>query len=462
MDVVTDAAAAVLGSMLIDESVVPTILSMLDPQDFTSALHRTLFEAIRALYRAGEPVDAITATDRAGWSQDAERRAFVAELLDLTPTSANATEYARILHEQAVLASLRTQAELVRIAPTLDECRAPVTAMTDALAAGQRIEARSLGEMLIAFGDAQLEEEREYIALGFEELDANTYLERGDMLILGAAPSDGKTALALQMAYTMSARYNVGFFSLETRWRKLVDRLVASGMGISFDAIKKHRMTQGEWDTFAAESAKVANRRLTVLQAAGITADQIAATSRARGFEVIFIDYGQLITPQSAKNASRAEQMADVSRTLHTFAQTTGTLVVLLLQLIRRERGSKRERDMFDLAESSQFERDADLVLLLYRPEKWTRLDENDPDSEELDPERTRILRIAKQKEGMRVRLPMAFDGDTQRFSVLAPDGRAVMRKLVAAGREAKDRNHHEAMRQQGLVEIEETGEEPF
>ena len=128
----------------------------------------------------------------------------------------------------------------------------------------------------------------------------------------------------------------------------------------------------------------------------------------------------QLITPVNTRNLSRAEQMAEVSRTLHTFAQTSNTLVVELAQLTRQDRKDKRERDMFDLGESSQFEKDADLILLLYRPPKDAHFVEGDKHSEALDPDKTRILRVAKNKEGMRVRLPLAFDGAHQSFYVLS------------------------------------------
>ena len=112
---------AVLGSMLIDASVIPGILAQLDGQDFTGPARQTLFGAIRELFRAGQPVDAITAADRAGWSQDAEHRAFVAELLATTPTSANAGEYARIVKDQSTLRRLRLAAADVISAGTVDD-----------------------------------------------------------------------------------------------------------------------------------------------------------------------------------------------------------------------------------------------------------------------------------------------------------------------------------------------------
>lgn len=455
----TVAEGTVLGAMLIDASVVPPVLALLQPEDFDSDLHRTLFEAIRALYRAGEPIDAITAVNRAGWSQDAEKRSFVAELLEVTPTSANAIEHAQIVRDQATLRRIHAEADAIRLTPKLDECRERIATMTEALGAGQTVEAWSIEQILSDFGERQISSDaREYIGIGIREIDANTYLERGDVMIIGGAPSDGKTALALCCAYHMAQRYSVGFYSLETRREKLADRLVASSFGISFDAIKKGRMSEADWTTFAEQSVEASRRRLTVLHAAGMNVDQITTSARARGFEVIFIDYGQLITPASTRNMSRAEQMAEISKSLHTFAQSTHTLVVILLQLTRQERDSKRERDMFDLGETSQWEKDADLILLLYRPPKGTRYIEGDKDSELLDPDKTRILRIAKQKEGRRVRLPMAFDGDLQRFTVLAQSPFYAIRSTV---RDVKSSRQPNAT-QLTFKDVSETGDEPF
>lgn len=427
-----EAEQAVIGSMLTDADTVPFVLSTVDPKDFAIDTDRRIFEAVRALFRAGEPVDAITVADKLGWAQDKEMRTYMAELMEVTPTSANCREYVDIMHEQAMLRAIRANAMQITTAATLDDCRVPFAAMTEAFSAGQQIEAWTMSEMLVDFGDRQASTKpREYITIGIDPIDRNTFLERGDMMMLGGAPSDGKTALALTIAYHMSKTLNVGFYSLETGREKLEDRLISSGFQISFDAIKKGEMTEDDWNTFAAHTNEASTRRLTVLRASGMTADQIAGSSRARGFDAIFIDYGQLIKPVSTKNTTRAEQMAEVSRTLHTFAQSSKTLVVLLLQLTRQERGSRRERDMFDLGESSQFEKDADLVLLLYRPPAGTHFIENDKSSELLDPDKTRILRIAKQKEGRRTRLPLAFDGDHQSFYVLGQNPHDAIRSAV-------------------------------
>lgn len=435
-----DAECAVLGSMLIDESTVPSVLSALSGADFASENNRRIFESVRALFREGAPVDAVTVAGKVGWAADKEKRAYMAELMSSTPTSANCAEYVKLLREQATLRTVGGCAMQLAGAKSLDECRAPYAAMTEALGSGRQIEAWTISELLTDFASRKGEQApKDYITIGLGEIDDNTFLERGDVMVIGGAPSDGKTAFALVTAFHMAKKYNVGFYSLETKRDKLEDRLVASGFGIDFGAIKRSQLTDEDWMRFAEKLPEACERRLTVLRAAGMTADQLVGSARARGFEVVFIDYVQLIVPTTTgRGVSRADQMAEVSQALHTFAQSTNTLVVELAQLTRQERNSKRERDMFDLGESSQFEKDADLILLLYRPGKDTHFDENDKHSETLDPDKTRILRIAKQKEGKRVRLPLRFDGAHQRFEVLGQNTYDAIRK---ASREARKKS---------------------
>ena len=435
-----DAEYAVLGSMLIDAGTIPQALSELTPEDFESDVNRELFAGIRALFRSGQPVDAVTVVDRLGWSQDQDRRAYVAELLTTTPTSANCAEYARIVREQATLRTVGGLALRLAGAHTLADCAEPYAGITDALGAGRKVEAWTIAELLADFAERKgRDAPKDYVTIGLQEIDDNTFLERGDVMVIGGAPSDGKTAFALACAYHMAQKYNVGFYSLETRHGKLEDRLVACGFGIDFGAIKRSQLTDQDWMDFNDALPGAAARRLTVLSAAGMTADQLTGSARARGFEVIFIDYVQLITPTTTgRGVSRAEQMAEISQALHTFAQTTDTLVVELAQLTRQERGTKRERDMFDLSESSQFEKDADLILLLYRPGKDAHFVEGDKQSETLDPDKTRILRIAKQKEGKRVRLPLRFDGEHQRFEILHENSFMAVKRSI---REAKKKS---------------------
>ena len=442
-----DAERAVIGSMLIDPEIVRDVLMAVSSKDFLNPANRLIFQTARALFQAGGPVDAVTIRDRIG----PDYNGYMIDLMNYTPTSANWREYAAMMHSQATLQRVRELADKLAAAVTLEDCRPLCADLGQMLSDGRKTDAWTMREMLDDFFAAQDPDAPapEYVSFGLPDVDEGSFAELGDVVMLGGYPSDGKTALALMMAYHMAAKYKVGFFSLETGKRKVRDRMVSHVAQISARDIKLRSLSEEDWVELAEKSADMAKRDLTVLQASGMTATEIQATSQAYGFQVIFIDYVQLVTPEPDRRANRQEQMAGVSMALHTFAQTSGTLVVELAQLTRQDRsGGWREPDMHDLKESGQFEQDADMIFLLFRP---------NPKDDELDQEKNRILKIAKNKEYKRGLWPMYFDADRQTFSVIADaSGRSVMRRLVDAGKKAKAKNRAEAPGQQRIGEIVE------
>lgn len=454
-----DAETAVIGCILIAPDVLPQMLTRADERDFESKPARLAFQAARSLLRDGKQIDAFAIRNLLG----AEYSDYLAQCIELTPSAAVWPEYVDALHEQASLARIKAEALRLNAAQTLADCRDAVETLSAEFGAGRRVESWTVGELLTDFAQrASSDKKPEYVSFGLAPLDAGTFTLPGDVVMIGGDPSAGKTAFALCAAYHMAQRYNVGFFSLETGKDKLTDRLVASGFEVDLTAIKRHTMTESEWTRFAQGLPDATNRRLRVFRSAGMTAEQIAATARAYQLEAVFIDYVQLVeTPEGSRRENRATQMAEVSRTLHTFAQSTGTLVVELAQLTRQEPPQQRppkkgepappdkERTMFDLAESAQFGRDADLILLICRPGNNTHLDADDPASPLLDKQKHRVLLVAKNKEFVGGRWPLAFDGAHQRFTVLT-DEKAVMRHYVAEGNAAKARNHAEALRELG------------
>ena len=378
-----DAERAVLGSMLIDERIVRDVLSCVESKDFLNETNRLIFQACRKLFREGEPVDPITVRAQIG----PDFSNYLVQLMEITPTSANWKAYADAMRQQATLQRVRDLADRLNEAVRLDDCREVVAELGSLMADGRKVDTWNTREMLDDFYVTQDPdaEAPEYITTGIEVIDQGTYTELGDVIVIGGEPSSGKTAFALMMACHMAKNYRVGFFSLETAKKKVRDRMVAHMAQVDFNAIKRRALSEKDWAAVAAKGADFAKRDLTVLQASGMTATEIQAVSQAYGFQIIFIDYVQLIVPEADKRAIRSEQMAEVSRSLHTFAQKSGTLVVELAQIARMDRSSGwREADMHDLKESGQFEQDADVIYMLFRP--------NPKNEDGLDEERHRIL----------------------------------------------------------------------
>ena len=442
-----DAERAVIGSMLIDPEIVRDVLMAVSSKDFLNPANRLIFQTARALFQAGGSVDAVTIRDRIG----PDYNGYMIDLMNYTPTSANWREYAAMMHSQATLQRVRELADKLATAVTLEDCRPLCADLGQMLSDGRKTDAWTMREMLDDFFAAQDPDAPapEYVSFGLPDVDEGAFAELGDVVMLGGYPSDGKTALALMMAYHMAAKYKVGFFSLETGKRKVRDRMVSHVAQISARDIKLRSLSEEDWAALAAKSADMAKRDLTVLQASGMTATEIQATSQAYGFQVIFIDYVQLVTPESDRRANRQEQMAGISMALHTFAQSSGTLVVELAQLSRQDRsGGWREPDMHDLKESGQFEQDADMIFLLFRP---------NPKDDELDQEKNRILKIAKNKEYKRGRWPLYFDANRQTFYVMADEGGAkIIRKSDTTGNRKKTGKQTETPGQQRIGEIVE------
>ena len=449
-----NAEQAVIGSMLIDESIVGAVLGKVDPRDFLAKQNRIIFQAARDLFRNGSPVDPITIRGKVG--EDFTQ--YMLDLMDVTPTAANWEVYASVMHEQSALFRIKELADKMADATTLEACRPLTAKLGELLATGSEVEAWTMKDALAYFTQSQSPDaaDKQYISYGIKEVDEGSFTEPGDVVMIGGYPSDGKTAFSLALAYHMAKTHNVGFFSFETKPAKLTDRLITQSMHIEFDSIKRKKMEEADWCVIAEKSDDFIGRKLTFIAASGMTVSQIEAVSRAHGFDVIFIDYVQLITPETGSRFGRTEQVAEISRALHAFAQTSGTLVMELAQLTRAEKTGWREPDMHDLKESGQFEQDADGIMLLFRP---------NPKSD-YDQQNTRILKIAKNKEGRLGKWPMYFDGNHQTFSVMVgEDSKAVMQKFSDMAKKEKMARHLKNTQirgQQQFAEIPDDGKGPF
>lgn len=455
-----EAENAVMGALLLDERLASPILAAVDAADICDAGNRKIYQAARALLLEGKPVDPVTVRSKVGPA--CEQR--ILQLMEITPTTANWREYAAIMHEQASLARVRDLAHEIMSEPTVEGCRGKIAALSEIVATGKGVEAWSMADAFRHFMAAMdAAEKRVYISYGIRELDDNTYTEPGDVVVVAGEPSSGKTLLALLMAYHMAKDHKVGFFSLETNPAKLTDRLVAAAIDVDFNAIKRQQLGESDWQRVAEGGQDFTSRKLTLIRGSGMTASQIQAVSRSYAFDIIFVDYVQLIMPETDPRLGQTQAMAAISRSMHMFAQSSGTLVVELSQLSRpQKQGRWKEPTMHDLKETGQLEQDADLIMLLFKPKPGEKVDDV-----EIDVEKSRILKVAKQKEGRLGRFLLYFDGAKQRMTVMTgPDGEAVMRHFsqAAKARKAKDagRRTDPVPGQVKLEEVQDDGTMPF
>lgn len=423
-----EAETAVIGALLIAPEIVKDVLFTVREQDFGIEINREIFRAARDLYLRAKPVTPVTIRDRVG----KESSNYLAQLLEVTTTSASWREYAAIMAEQASMRRMQQLAVQIAAADTAQECRELAANMQQEQRGGRQIMAYTMEDMIQDFAARQTAKEPvRYVRYGLAEVDAGTYTQPGDVVIIGGYPSDGKTALALQMALRMAREWRVGFFSLETDRRKVTDRVIAALNDISFTAIKRRELTEKDWERFAAKSAEAAALKFTLIEAAGWSVSDITGAAEAFDFDVIFVDYVQLIRPSSTR-IMRSEQVAEISRELHAFAQSRKKLVVELAQLTREDRTPAQKKGkpqqseprMSDLKESGQLEQDADMIFMIYRP----------VEGGDYDPAKSRFLRIVKNKEGLLLRTLLWFDGDKQTFTPMTMESareREEDRKIV-------------------------------
>ncbi len=440
------AQQTVIGSMLIDERCVPLVLSKLSPSDFVDGTCRATFIAIRKLSLEGRPVDPVTVVDA---MQGKDRYvAWAREVMELTPTAANVGEYIPVVRRSA---RRRRILELAEKLPEADDEQLEVLVrqMASALSAADRMPRMTAAERSADFCQRmQNQEKPKYLPWGIPAADRAVYAGLGDMILLGGYASSGKTLLSITMAMAQAkAGYKVGYYSLETSPEKMTDRQIAALAGVPLSKIKTHQFSEREWGQFAeAANCAASVCPFDVIRAAGSTVDDIAADAIGHGYQVIYVDYVQLVQASGVRASDRYAVVTAVSQGLKTFAQSTNTAVVALAQLSRPEKSRDRAGkpippSMHSFRESGQLEQDADVAFLVYP---------SDPD----DNTSNRVLKIGKNKEGPRPRVELAFRGDTQTMVELEPkQDHSVAAQLNAGGRAIKQRNRARAA---GQVEFRE------
>lgn len=401
-----EAQQAVLGSMLIDEKTVGLVLQDVTPDDLTTGAYRQVFLAFRAQFSSGEPCDAVTINARLGGKYDR----LLMELMEVTPTSANVKSYIALLKQEARVHRLQDVAQ--RMLEAEDE-----DALRDLMSEANALSVERPGLRVVGMEDAlskfylrhDPDAKPVYLDFGMEDINDNVYAGRGDMIVIGGYPSDGKTSLALTLAVRMAKTQRVGFYSYETDADKLFDRIVAMTAQVGLPKLKLNAMNENDWDAVAAVSQRLGAVKLELVEASGMTVQDIRAHSLSKRYDVVFIDYLQKIRSDITGRgaADQFQVVSKISSDLQQFGRQTGTPVIALSQLSRPDKtkaGKIPPPTLSALRSSGQIEQDADVVMLLYREE---------PDNSRS----RRILNIAKNKEGeANIALMLAFDGQTQTF----------------------------------------------
>lgn len=428
------AQKSVIGALLIDpEYSAGLIFQSAKASHFGETELRHVFEAARELWNENRQLDAVTILDRAG----SEYEQLLRDCMINTPTARNLPAWLEICQDSARLTAMQAEALAIVNADRADDAASAWERMGTMLQDADQGEDLSLAELIGDYCD-RMQDKRpvRYLNWGIESLDRDLYVSGGQFGVIAADSSVGKTALALQFAYHMAADgHRVGFFSLETPKENLEDRLLAQYQvaGIPLPSTKRKKLT--EEDLRAAGEAGMRSDQIYLRILRNYeTLERIRAKTIQRRFDVIFIDYVQLI---DAPGRERWDIVTNISMGLHRMAQQLGITVIGLSQITPAVKGQKAPTKD-DLRESRQLKQDADFILLLY------------PDTEEEAPPNARVLEIAKNKDGRCARLRMDFEPEHMTFKYHAK----TMPEIWSEGRAVKAAQRAKKPKAGELVEL--------
>lgn len=381
-----EAEQAVLGSMLLDGSCVRDVIDKLRESDFSAAIHRDLFRVIAAMDAAGTPVDALTAAEelrRIDPGAEKEQRAYLAQLLEITPTAANAMEYAEIVQQAARRRGLRSAmlaaAQAIEEGAPEEDAIPPLEqALADAAAraGGDLIAPKEQVEEFLRYREAVDAGGNPCVRTGIASLDK--LLGRGmvkkGLYFLGARPGVGKTALAVSIAEYVAA--NVGpvvFVSMEMSVEQIMARRVAAMARVNSQTILTDRMTEQEYARVAEVLPALRNRPLHITGGHAYAPGRVSSIARAKkGAALVVIDHFSLLRIPGKQKSF--EEYAQAAHTLKRLAQSMDAPVLCLAQL-NREADDKASRipRLSDLRATGAAEEDADGVIFLHRQDLYDK-----------------------------------------------------------------------------------------
>ena len=430
-----DAERSVLGAILLDNNALNTAIENLRAEDFFLDQHRRVFTQMISLGEAQQAIDLITLTEelhRRGDLEAAGGAPYLASLADGMPKVSNVEHYARIVKEKAMLRNLIHATHNIQQRAfegedgadmILDNAESSIFLLAEDRVKAGLIPIKNIVRDNFERLERIFKEGKSItgIATGYVELDKLTSgLQPSELLILAARPSQGKTALALNLAENIAIRAGqpVAIFSLEMSKESLLQRLVASVAQIDAHKFRTGHLSRTDWTSMTDALGTISSAPLWVDDAGSISVLEIGAKARRlkrdKGLSLLIVDYLQLITARG-RFGNRQEEVASISRGLKGLAKELQIPVLVLSQLTRAPERDERGPQLSDLRESGAIEQDADVVMFIYRPH-FFKAGASPEEREETE------LRIAKQRNGPTDNLKFVFRSRLTRFEEAAPD----------------------------------------
>jgi replicative DNA helicase len=446
-----EAEMSTLGSMMIDRTALEKGLEMLRAEDFYRPTHQDVFDALASLSEQDEPVDLITLQEelrKGGKLEDCGGTEYLMALVDSVPTAANIEYYAKIVEQKSILRRLiAAGTEIIGLASTDDGDVDEVTDKCERLVFD--VSQRRVGEFfqsinpLVSYTWDWIEKrykekgEASGVTTGFTKLDQMTSgLQQGDFVIVAGRPSMGKTALALDMAMNaaIKGRQTVAIFSIEMSAEQLVQRMMCARARANAHRLRTGYFEDEEWARLGNAANTLWDAPIFIDDSTDITHLGMRAKCRRlkaeHGLGLVVVDYLQIM--KSHKNIdNRVQEISEMARGLKSLARELKVPVIALSQLSRAVERREDKRPMLsDLRESGSIEAEADLVMMIYRPEYYAQKEASDTEAisgvggqaeEHQKPEPTEII-IAKHRNGPTGMVKVGFMAKYAAFENLVED----------------------------------------
>lgn len=439
-----EAEMSILGGILIDNDAINRVLELLEPSDFYREAHRKIFGAMLELSDRREPCDLITLTDtlkRRGELEGCGGAAYLATLVDYVPTAANIAYYCKIVKEKALNRRLITVAtdivtkgfdEQADVNEMLDGAQKALFELSENKLRPQYFPVKAIIKDTFKMLQTLYEKKEQVtgIPTGYIDLDHMTAgFQPGDLIIIAARPSMGKTTLALNIASHASAeaKHKVpsAIFSLEMGKEQLVMRLLSSLARVDAGRMRTGHFHDTDWPRLQRAADTLFKANIFIDDTPAISVLELRAKARRLKSEhdlgLIIIDYLQLMRG-SANPESRQQEISEISRSLKALAKELNVPVVALSQLNRSLENRHDKRPMMsDLRESGAIEQDADVIMFVYRDAVYCEhCRKRDGSCTTPDHERNSEIIIGKQRNGPIGTVELAFFGEHTRFENLA------------------------------------------
>ncbi|HEV7764266.1 MAG TPA: replicative DNA helicase [Thermoanaerobaculia bacterium] len=435
-----DAERAVLGAILINNNAFYRIIGTIDTEDFFRDAHRTIFGTMRRMAENSQEIEALTLKEELAKHAQLDQVggiSYIASLMDVVPDVANVERYAHIVKEKSMLRRLIVMGNSVMRA-ALDSPSEPSEVLNIAEKSLYEIAEGSTDKGFVSLDRitrtnmAAIEQIHSNagrlvtgLPTGYDRFNEMTSgFQPGDLIILAARPSMGKTSFMMNIAESIALPgkdglprngdrlYSVGVFSLEMSKEQIGLRILSSESGVSNHLIRSGMLSERNWRELAEASARLAKGKIFIDDTPGMDPLEMRAKARRlkmeAGLDMIMVDYLQLMAIKG-KIESRQQEVSQISRSLKAIAKELGVPVLSLSQLSRRseQRTGDHRPQLSDLRESGSIEQDADLVAFIYRDEVYNKETEEKGIAE---------IIIAKQRNGPIGDFKLVFRNDITKF----------------------------------------------